>query len=203
MKDQDIILIGGAPTAGKSIMAEKLSAHFDIPWISTDQIREIIRAVANKEKFPALFRNKNFSGEEFLNKYSVSEIVEMEIKQGIETWLGIKAFIENPYPWEGFVVEGVAVLPHLIARDFGNNKKIKPIFLIDEDVDRTRDVVFNRGLWGDADTYPDSVKEKEVEWALLFSQQLKKEAERFNYPCIEVKKQNDDIESVLTALGLK
>jgi len=33
-----IILIGGAPTAGKSYVAEKIAKELGIPWISTDTI---------------------------------------------------------------------------------------------------------------------------------------------------------------------
>jgi 2-phosphoglycerate kinase len=203
MSKQQIILIGGAPTAGKSKMAQLLSAHLDIPWISTDQIREIMRGVLKEDDCPVLFRNRNISGEDFLNKYSAKEIVNREIEEAEKTWEGVKSFIKNSYPWENFIVEGVAILPRLVARDLEGNLSIKPIFLVDENADRIREVVFTRGLWDDARTYPDEVKEKEVEWALLFSHGLRKEAERFGYPIIEVEKRKNDLIVVLNALNLE
>jgi 2-phosphoglycerate kinase len=39
-------LIGGAPTVGKSTVAAALAAHLDLPWISTDQIRDILQSDA-------------------------------------------------------------------------------------------------------------------------------------------------------------
>lgn len=203
MNEQQIILIGGAPTVGKSKMAQLLSEHLNIPWISTDQIREVMRGVLKEDDCPVLFRNKNISGKEFLKKYSASEIVHREIEEAEETWEGVKAFIKNSYPWKNFIVEGVAILPHLIVQDFKENLSIKPIFLIDEDADRIREVVFTRGLWDDARTYPDEVKEKEVEWALLFSHGLRKEAEQFGYPIVDVEKQEKDLAVVLNALNLE
>lgn len=138
MDKQQIILIGGAPTVGKSKMAQRLSAHLNIPWISTDQIREVMKGVLREEDYPALFRNKNISGEEFLNKYSTSEIVDREIEEAKETWNGVGAFIKDPYPWKSFIVEGVAILPHLVARDFKETPNIQSIFLVDENADRIR-----------------------------------------------------------------
>jgi hypothetical protein len=99
-------------------------------------------------------------------------------------------------------MEGISILPHLISKDFKNNKLIRPIFLADENENKIREVVFRRGLWAAADTYPDSVKEKEVEWALLFSKRLKLEVEKFGYPWVEIEKNSDDLDKVLSVLGL-
>ena len=169
--DRNIVLIGGAPTTGKSTMADLMAKHFGIPWISTDQIREIMRTTASKKDFPILFYTKDYTAERFLTEFSAEQIVKLEMEQGEEVWAGVKVLIEEDYTWKvGFVIEGEDILPHLVARDFKNDKHIRSVFLVDEDADRIRDVVFTRGLWDDAHTYPDDVKEKEVEWALLFSQ---------------------------------
>lgn len=200
---KNIILIGGAPTTGKSVIANLLSKRLGIPWISTDQIREVMRSVADKKQYPKLFNPEGYTAERFLTEFSSEKIVEMEMEQGEAAWIGIKKFIEDDFNWkEGFIIEGVNILPHLVSRDFGDNKNIKPVFLVDEDADRMRDVVFKRGLWDYAHTYSDDVKEKEVEWATLFSHKLKAEVEKYGYPWVEVKKQKDDLEAVLKALGL-
>ena len=51
---KEIILIGGAPTIGKSFLAKKLSEEMKIPWISTDTIREFMREVVRIEKHRGL-----------------------------------------------------------------------------------------------------------------------------------------------------
>ncbi len=203
----NIILIGGAPTTGKSTMAGLLAGHLNIPWISTDQIREIMMAVADRNRYPKLFNQifnyESYTAEKFLTEFSAEEIVKMEMEQSEAVWVGIKKFIEEDWIWkEGFIVEGVNILPHLVAKDFKDNKNIKPVFLVDEDKDRTRDVIFKRGLWDDANTYSDDVKEKEVEWASLFSRKIKIEAEKYGYPCVEVQKGKDDLSTVINALKL-
>lgn len=203
MKDRTIILLGGAPTVGKSTIAQALAKHLGIPWISTDQIREIMRVTANRTEKPELFPPADYSGEKFLTTFSAEEIVQMEMAQGEATWPGIKKIIEDEYPWDdGFVVEGVAILPHLVAQDFSDDPDIKAVFLVDENSDRMREVIYTRGLWDSAKTYSDDVKEKEVEWATLFSHTLKAEVEKYGFPLIEVTKGQDDLQNVIKVLGL-
>ncbi len=114
-------LIGGAPTVGKSTIAAQLAAHLDLPWISTDQIRDIMRTVANRRDHPKLFNPEGHNGvsydaENFYRSFSAEQIVEIEIGQGEAAWAGIRALIAGDYTWpQGFVIEGVNLLPHLIA----------------------------------------------------------------------------------------
>lgn len=202
-KNRKIILIGGAPTVGKSTMAGLLAEHLKVPWISTDQLRALMRIVADRNKLPKLFEPEGYDAERFLTEFSAREIVNREFEQAEATWPAIQMFVNEDYTWDnGFIIEGIAILPHLVAKDFGQNQNIKTIFLVDEDADRIRDVVFHRGLWDDADKYPDSVKEKEIDWALLFSHELKTEAEKFGYPCVEVSKNKDDLRTLLKCLEI-
>ena len=195
---KEIVLIGGAPTTGKSTLAKQLSEKLGIPWISTDQVREIMLATVRKEDYPEIFHSKGCSAEEYLTKFSADEIVANEIREGEETWKGVQALIKHAYPWKGFIIEGVGILPHLVHAL--EEKNIRPLFLIDENEKEVRKVVFERGLWADAKTYSDDVKEKEVEWVTLFSKKLREEAKEFNYPVIEVCKNEEDLEKALQVL---
>ncbi len=205
MKDKTIILIGGAPTTGKSTMAHMLSEHLQLPWMSTDQIREIMRTVVRREDNPDLFTPEGFeTAEKFLNHFTVEDIVNMEMAQGLAVWTGIKKIVLDDYTWrDGFIIEGVNILPQSVAKDLKGLSSVQAVFLIDEDADRTKEVVYKRGLWDDADKYSDELKPKEVEWALLFSKQLRTEAEKYDFPWIEVEKNKDDLQKVLNVLGLE
>ncbi|OGD68251.1 hypothetical protein A2996_01090 [Candidatus Campbellbacteria bacterium RIFCSPLOWO2_01_FULL_34_15] len=203
MKTKKIILIGGAPTTGKSTMAALVAKHLNLPWISTDQIRETMRLVARREDYPKLFNIEGYDAQKFLTEFSASEIADIELEQSEAVWVGIKKFIENDYTWEkGFVMEGVGILPHLVAKDFANNKEITSVFLVDEDADRIKDVIYNRGLWDDAKKYSDDLKPKEIEWVLDFSHKLRAEAEKYGYPTIEVQKKDTDLQAVLSTIAL-
>ena len=198
-----IILIGGAPTTGKSTLAQSLSEYLKLPWISTDQIRDLVRGIVNRKDFPNIYTPEGYTAERFLTEFSAEKIVNMTIEEGEALWSIVKKFIEDAYSWpKGFIIEGVGVLPHLI-KNLESDDLIYSIFIVDEDADRIRNVVFTRGLWDDADAYSDDVKEKEVEWALLFSHYIKKEADKCSLPWIEVNKNEDDLQAVLSALKIQ
>jgi len=184
-----IILIGGSPTTGKSYIARKLAESLKLPWISTDTVREQMRKLVDKKDYPKLFVHANANGKtalRYLSENSAQTIVQNEVNESIEVWQGVKALIETDYVWGSFIIEGVAVLPSLVKKLSIKNKNIRAVFLIDENIDRVRKTVFTRGLWDNANTYPDSIKEKEVAWVLAFNQYLIKEAKKYNLPVIRI-----------------
>lgn len=196
-----IILIGGMPTAGKTTISRQVAQHYGLPSISGDQIRIIMQSVADKDKYPLLFSSEGYSAEEFLTQYTANEIAEMEFEQGREVWLGIKNFIEKDWVWRnGCVIEGVSILPSLVDELKHETREMKAVFLSDSNHERIKHVVYNRGLFDDARTYSDDVKDREVEWLKLFDQKLRQEATRTGYPIIEIKKDASDIDRVLVAL---
>jgi len=197
-----IIFIGGGPTVGKTTVAKLLSKRLNIPWISTDMVRELMLGTVRKEDYKNLFKFKGFTAEKYLNTFSVEEIIQDQNDESEDVWKGIKALIEESYPWKSFIVEGVAILPYLVKKDFGERKNIKTIFLVDEDADKIKDVVWKRGLWDAAKTYPDNLKAKEVEWAQAFSKKLKKEAEKYGYSYIEVRKDDSDLDLIIKILSI-
>ena len=201
MSERRIILIGGAPTAGKSTLAEQVAKHFELPWISTDQIRTIMRKVANPVDRPKLFNPDGYTKEGFLREFSADEIVRIEFDQSEAVWTGASAFIKQEWTWtRGFVVEGVNILPHLVARDFVDDPQVQALFLVDEHLERIRRVIYTRGLAGAANSYSDDVKDREVEWVTLFSQRLRADAAKYGYPLVEVQKSAADLDAVLAVL---
>lgn len=202
MAGNQIIFIGGAPTAGKSTIARELSKYLGIPWISTDQIRDVMKLVARRVDHPDLFTPEGYDAERFLTEFSAEQIAAMEREGADAVWPGIKSLIDDGSWAEGCIIEGVDIAPSLIARDFKDNPHVKSVFLVDEDADRIRDIVFTRGVWDVANSYPDSVKEKEIEWVKIFSRKIQIEARQYGYPCIEVSKSDTDVAKVLMALKI-
>lgn len=199
-----IILIGGSPTAGKSYTARKIAEALKIPWISTDTIREQMRRIVRKDDFPNLFLHSETTPEiavDFLSNKSASEIVKYQNDESADVWKGAKALIDTDYVWGDFIVEGVAILPHLIKELPLENKEIKAIFLVDEDDKRIRKTIFSRGLWDDAEKYPDKVKEKEVEWVLEFNSYIISEAEKYGFPVIKIGNREGYINQIKRLVG--
>lgn len=203
-----IILIGGAPTTGKSTMAKLLANHLNLPWISTDQIRDTMKATVTRQNYQKLFGPEGFdtpeSSIDFYKKYSREEVVQIMMDEAEASWVAIKKFIEEKNRLtEGFIIEGVHILPYLVARDFKLAKGVKPLFLVDKDADRIQAVIATRGLWSKTEKYPDEVKEKELEWVTLFSQKMKTDAIEHQLPWVEMKKESDDLQSILSLLGIE
>ena len=192
-----IILIGGAPTVGKSYLGKRLAEDLKLPWISTDTVREMMREIVTDEKkFPHLLHATRYTAEQYLTTFTPEQIVKHQIEESHDTWQGIRALIRTDYVWKSFIIEGIGILPELVNKDFAGNKSVKPIFLVTENKDRIREVVFGRGLWDDADKYSDSLKNIEVEWAYQFSKWLHKEAEKYGYPIYEIKNLDFSIEEI-------
>lgn len=184
-----IILIGGSPTAGKSYAAKKIAESLKLPWISTDTIRGQMRKIVRKEDFPKLFSLSEATPEmavEFLTTNTSKEIVKFVNEESGDVWKGVKALIETDYVWESFIIEGIAILPHLVKKLPAKNKKIKAVFLVDDNIERVRKTIFTRGLWDDADKYSDNVKEKEVEWVMAFNKYIINEAKKYNFPIVKI-----------------
>jgi hypothetical protein len=114
----------------------------------------------------------------------------------------MNGLLSHHYPWKSFIIEGVAVLPEFV-NSIKIDKKIIPLFLVDEDADRIREVVFKRGLFGPAKSYSDQVKEKEVLWCQEFSKQLKAECEKYNFEYFEVSKNNSDFVKIAKGIEVK
>jgi 2-phosphoglycerate kinase len=170
-----IILIGGPQATGKTTLAKELSARLNIPWISTDQIRTICGITP---------RGK--------------EVLSEEIENNEEIWKGVERFIKSPFPWEAVIVEGVAVLPHLVA---SLNIKVSPIFIIDTDEKRIAETIYQRSLLPWINTKTEEQQRKKVAYIIEFNHFIKKEAEKYNFPVVEVSKTNQDVEKVMELLG--
>lgn len=184
-----IILIGGSPAAGKSYSARKIAESLKLPWISTDTIRGQMRKVVREKDFPNLFTHSDATPDmavDFLSNKSAEEIVTHQNDESFDVWKGVVALIETDYVWGNFIIEGVAILPHLVDKVSVKNKEIKVVFLVDDNIERIRKTIFTRGLWDDADKYPDDVKEKEVEWVIEFNNYVIREACNYGFPVIKI-----------------
>ncbi len=200
---QKIILIGGSPCAGKSSLAKSLAKHFSIPYISTDIIRSFMQELVTKKEYPFLFDSVDITPEEYFEKFTPEQIVQNQINESSDVWEGVKRFIETNYDWQSYVIEGVALMPKELHEYQPEGKQIIPLFLTDTDVDRLKDVIFNRGLWNDADKYSDEIKKIEHIWLIKFNEWLQRETDTYQMPLLPVTTREEVFEKALALINEK
>lgn len=193
------ILIWWAPTTGKSTLAQKLSKELDIPWFSGDQIRMLMKIYAHRDETGGLFLPEwHDTAETFLWHYSVQEIVDMEFAQAYDVWPWVQKMLDDCYSYpNGCIIEWVNITPEVVKQNLSLRNDVFPIFIVDDDQERIKDVIYTRWLFGDAKSYSDDLKQKEVEWVKVFIEKLKDDCEKYNFPCISIEKKENDIEKIL------
>lgn len=188
-----IILIGGAPTVGKSFLAKRIGKDLKVPWISTDTIRQNMwKTVSRREDYPHLFSFKDREALPYLSSRTPEEIVDDQNLENIQVWKGIEDFIAEGSLGHSYIIEGIAILPKQAAALMKKDPRIRTIFLIDHNADWLRDVIYTRGLWDDAFKYPDSVKDKELQWVILFNSWIESECALHKLPTVEKTTGSDD-----------
>lgn len=166
-----IVLIGGPQATGKTTIAKELSSRLGIPWISTDQIRTIC-GITSKGKVD----------------------FKEEIKNNEEIWLGVERLIRSPFPWEGVIIEGVAILPHLVN---SLDVKVDSMFIIDTNEERISKTIYERSLLPWINTKTEEDQKKKVSYILDFNNFIKSETQKYNLPLLEISKSDQDIENIL------
>lgn len=191
MKKQHIYLIGGAPLVGKSTIIKKLE---DYTVFSTDDIRSYLHKILKPEENPDLFYGFGLDAVSFYQEYKDAQTVfDYESKQADATQVGVDALIDVGFEFERIAIEGIAITPAYVHKMLKKEDlELKYIFLYDSNTDRIRERIFKRGLYDDADTYPDWIKEIEVEWVVMYNNFYRKECEKYGFKIHNV----DDVQSI-------
>ena len=159
----------------------------------------ILKVYAHKDETGALFLPEWYdTAEAFLTRFSPQEISDMEFAQAHDVWPGIKIMLDDCYSYvNGSIIEWVDITPEVLHKHLKDRKDVLPLFVIDDNEDRIRDVIYQRGLFNDADKYSNNLKETEVEWVQIYTEQLKKECQKYGFPYISIEKNENDIQKIL------
>ncbi|MEQ1500164.1 MAG: AAA family ATPase [Parcubacteria group bacterium] len=188
----NIILLGGTQGTGKTTLAKKIAEDFKIPWISTDQIRSIMKVTTNKELEPYLFPPST--------ELDLENLIVREIKQGEAVWSGVLALINNIYPWEKCIIEGTAIFPHLVARDLKEKDNITPIFLLQSDIEVITKTVEERSKMPWIKTKTKEQQEQKVQLIIAINEKIKKDALNYKYKAIESNDCKDNFDDFIRTL---
>jgi 2-phosphoglycerate kinase len=188
-------LIGGAPLSGKTTLSNVWAAKHQATQISTDSIREWMKRLTKPEDYPRLFAGAELSVEDFYREYNTAQkVLDQQVEEGKDVEKGIEAFLKCDLTIERLIIEGIAITPESALRLQKGLPHInfETIFLFDDNTERISSRIHQRGLWGPKDTYPDYIKDKEVEWVVLYNDFYKTEAHKNHFSLIHIDNLQDE-----------
>ena len=190
-----LYLIGGSPRGGKTILSKKLSKKIEVPYISTDYLKLILRPYFKEKKreemfpFDKIWKKLNLN-EYFLN-YTGKQMLAIDIKEGKTLWTGMKYLISHLSKRKiDYIIEGVHLLPNLI-KDFKDNPNVKIIFLTKTDEEKIYSGLFKNK--SERDWILEKVKDRDilklVAKSLSFQgSYFEKETKKYNFKLINTEK---------------
>ena len=117
-----IYFVGGPPRVGKSLIAEMITSRHGINAVSTDSLGAVLETVLSREAEPGLFAVSRFNEMPEADRIRLMREdpvtrVDYQIEEGKAVWQAVVPLVSREQE-EGrsLVVEGVAVLPRLVAK---------------------------------------------------------------------------------------
>jgi len=120
MAKSDVILIGGAPFAGKTTLATRLAAQRGYALVAIDDLGTAVRALTTPQSHPALHPMAGWDYRAYYIAHSPATLIEHSRREHQALWPAIAAVIEAHLRWAGLaILEGwqwdparVASVPH-------------------------------------------------------------------------------------------
>jgi 2-phosphoglycerate kinase len=117
-----ILLLGGPPRVGKSIISSKIRQKYAVSVVSTDTLGAVLENVLSPEAAPNLFVFDKFNKMPMAERMKLitkdpAELIDYVRKESHVVWKAVEAFArrENDEGRDA-LIEGVAVLPELVGR---------------------------------------------------------------------------------------
>lgn len=199
--DRRIVCIGGAATSGKTTLARGIAERLSLPWISTDQIRLVMRVTGDPARQPDLFRFQDYverrlRGDD-IAPLPADVVEQLQFEESCAVWAGVEAFVRRDYKYAGgFVLEGVGLLPHRLAELRQDFAAMRAVILEDPDRERARAVIQQRH--GGRCT-PEAI-EDQVDWIVACARRYRRDAEQHGLPVVGVAKTAADVDAVLALI---
>lgn len=146
-----IILIGGTTGVGKSTIATEVAHRLGITRIvSTDALREVMRAIFSEDLMPALYESSFNAWKKIRMPFLPSSVEPVTVgfrEQTNAVSVSVKAIIERAIK-EGLsmVLEGVHIVPGYIETEFFKNALVAQFVIVVEEEDLHRSHFYIREL---------------------------------------------------------
>lgn len=187
-----IIFIGGPPRVGKTVLARKLAKELQYSWLSTDDLRGLVRKVGRFPKkhpiFTLIRTGEEYNQKKFYEKYSPEEIIKLQNTESKVVAKIIKTFIEEiSYRKRNFVMEGVALFPPYYEKEFIRRHSIKFCCVGNTDYQAFINYSWKNRSVGDwLENSNRKTFERVIRFCTEFSKVFKKEAKRRGFPYFEI-----------------
>ncbi len=180
-----IFLIGGATGSGKSSISVDLAHRLDITTvISTDTIREIMRDTVSKKLIPSLHESSYLAWRKLDVTMETDPVILGFKQQAAKVNIGIDGIIERSLKEKtSVIINGVHILPSLVAKKRFPNVDIHIVFLYLKDPDQHKQRFYYREESGEirkASRYIDN-----FEHIRKIQDYLLSETKEYGYACIE------------------
>ena len=186
-----IYLIGGSPRGGKSILSRKLSKKLNIPYISSDTVKLVLRPYfKGKKKYEMFPFDKIWHSlklDDYFLQYSGQQMINIDIREGKTIWPAMKNLIQHYLDRKiDYIYEGVHLLPSLV-KEFRGNNDVKTVFLTKQDEEKIYQGMFKNK--GNRDWIMDNTKNKDTirlaaKSLSIYGNYFLREARKYNFKCI-------------------
>jgi 2-phosphoglycerate kinase len=117
MRYPRVILIGGAPMAGKTTVAHRLAAILGYGCLSTDDLGEAIRAVTAKDSHPHLHPMAGYDYREYYVTRSPDALIADISLEHHAMWPAVQSVIHKHATWgTPLVMEGWSLWPEWVTQ---------------------------------------------------------------------------------------
>jgi 2-phosphoglycerate kinase len=116
MAESAVILIGGAPFAGKTTLAKRLAAQRGYALVAIDDLSTAVRAVTTPQSHPALHPMAGWDYRAYYLAHAPPALIEHSQREHQALWPAIVAVIDAHHHWAGPVIlEGWQLDPARVA----------------------------------------------------------------------------------------
>lgn len=198
--DWDVLLIGGSPGTGKSVLAQMLARSLRIDWIQVDDLRLALQRVIT----PALLPDVHFfRATPLIWERSPEELRSRLAAVGAAMSPAIAAVVDHhlatPYP---VILEGDSILPELAAQLASapeNEERVRSLFLIEPTEAGILKNMAERGRSFDEQPVADRLAQVRMNW--LYNRWLADEAGQRGLPTICNRPRETLLSRALSVLG--
>jgi 2-phosphoglycerate kinase len=117
MRYPRVILIGGAPMAGKTTVAHRLAARLGYGCLSTDDLGEAMRAVTTTDSHPHLHPMEGYDYREYYVTRSPEALITDVSREHRALWPAVQRVIHTHATWgTPIVMEGWSLWPEWVTQ---------------------------------------------------------------------------------------